>query len=116
LSVLLTDVRLKLEDPFYVTVYASQEEIATEQVKIEEQQLVLGLVPNFNVVYDAKDAVPLSTKLKFKLATRVAVDLVTIAGVAILAGIQQVGDKAQICPGRQRIWTAVLGRCRGRSR
>ena len=92
-SVLLTDVRLKLEDPFSVTVYASQEEIATEQVKIEEEQRVLGLVPNFNVVYDAKDAVPLSTKLKFKLATRVAVDPVTLAGVAILAGIQQVGDK-----------------------
>ena len=36
---------------------------------------------------------PLSTKLEFKFATRVAVDPVTIAGVAILAGIQQVGDK-----------------------
>jgi hypothetical protein len=49
-------------------------------------------VPNFYVVYDAKDAVPLSAKLKFKLAMRVAVDPVTIAGVATLAAMQQAGD------------------------
>jgi hypothetical protein len=34
-SVLLTDVRLQLDDASSVTVYASQEQIATEQVKIE---------------------------------------------------------------------------------
>jgi hypothetical protein len=50
LSVSLNDVRLHLEDVSSVTVYASQEEIATEQVKIEEQQRVLGIVPNFYVV------------------------------------------------------------------
>lgn len=91
-NVLLTDVRIQLKDAMSVTVYASQEQIATEQVKIEEQQRVLGIVPNFYVVYDAKNAVPLSTKLKFKLAIRVAVDPVSIAGVATLAGIQQAGD------------------------
>lgn len=91
-NVLLTDVRIQLEDVTSVTVYASQEQIATEQVRIEEQQRILGIVPNFYVVYDAKDAVPLSAKLKFKLAMRVAVDPVTITGVAFLAGIQQAGD------------------------
>jgi hypothetical protein len=91
-SVLLTDVRLRLEDTTSVTVYASRDQIAAEQVEIEEQQRVLGIVPNFCVVYDAENAVPLSTKLKFKLAMRVAVDPVTIAGVGILAGIQQAGD------------------------
>lgn len=58
-SVLLTDVRLQLVDTSSVTVYASQQEIAAEQVKIEEKQRVLGIVPNFYVVYDSKDAVPL---------------------------------------------------------
>jgi hypothetical protein len=91
-SVLLTDVQLRLEDTSSVTVYASQEEIATEQVKVEEKQRVLGIVPNFYVVYDAKNAAPLSTKLKFKLAMRVAADPVTISGIAILAGIHQAGD------------------------
>jgi hypothetical protein len=91
-SVVLTDVRLQVEDVSSVTVYASEEEIATEQLRIEEQQRILGIVPNFYVVYDAKNAVPLSTKLKFKLAMRVAVDPVTIAGVGFLAGIRQAGD------------------------
>jgi hypothetical protein len=91
-SVLLTDVRIQPGHETSVTVYASQEQIATEQVKIEEQQRVLGIVPNFYVAYDAKDAVPLSTKLKFKLAMRVAIDPVTIAGVGFRAGIQQAGD------------------------
>jgi hypothetical protein len=99
-NVLLTDVRIQLEDASSsVTVYASQEQIATEQVKIEEQQRVLGIVPNFYVVYDAKHAVPLSAKLKFKLAMRVAVDPVTIAGVAILAGMQQSGDTPNYAQG-----------------
>jgi hypothetical protein len=91
-SFLLTAVRIQPGHETSVTVYASQEQIATEQVKIEEQQRVLGIVPNFYVAYDAKDAVPLSTKLKFKLAMRVAIDPVTIAGVGFRAGIQQAGD------------------------
>ncbi len=91
-NVFLTDIRLQLEDETSVTVYASQEQVATEQVKLEERQRVVGVVPNFYVVYDARDAVPLSTKLKFKLAMRIAVDPVTIAGVAALAGMQQAGD------------------------
>lgn len=98
-SVLVTDVRLQLENASSVTVYASREQIATEQVKLEERQRVLGIVPNFYVVYDAKDAVPLSTRLKFKLAMRVAVDPVSIAGLAVLAGIQQAGDRPDYAQG-----------------
>jgi Carboxypeptidase regulatory-like domain len=69
----------------------SSEEIATEQVKIEEQQRVFGIVPNFYVVYD-HNAAPLTAKLKFKLATKVLYDPVTIIGVAAIAGINQAGD------------------------
>ena len=74
-----------------VTVYASQEEIATEQVHLEEQQRVLGVIPNFFVVYDSKNAAPLSTKLKFQMALRVSVDPVTVAGMGLLAAMQQAG-------------------------
>jgi hypothetical protein len=98
-NVLLTDVRVQLEDVSSVTVYASREEIATEQLKIAEQQRILGIAPNFYVMYDANDAVPLSTRLKFKLALRVAVDPVTIIGVATLAGIKQAGDKPDYVQG-----------------
>jgi len=65
-------------------VYASNEELATEQVKIEEHQRVLGFIPNFYVSYD-KNPVPLTSRLKFRLAFKVAIDPVTFAGTGFLA-------------------------------
>ena len=89
---LLTDARIEMDEAMEsVTVYASQEQIATEQVHLEEQQRVLGIIPNFYVVYDAKNAVPLSTKLKFQLAMKVSMDPITIAGIGLYAGMQQAG-------------------------
>jgi hypothetical protein len=70
---------------------ASPEEMAAEQVKAEERQRIFGIIPNFYVVYD-HDAAPLTTKLKFKLATNVLFDPVTIIGVATFAGINQAAD------------------------
>ena len=75
-----------------VTVYASREEIATEQVHLEEQQRVLGVIPNFYVVYDSKNSVPLLRKLKFQMAMKVSTDPITVAGTALFAGIQQAGS------------------------
>jgi hypothetical protein len=70
----------------------TQEEIATQQVHIEEQQRVLGFIPNFYVVYDAKNAVPLTTKLKYQMALKVTVDPISFLGAAFLAGIEQASD------------------------
>jgi hypothetical protein len=74
-----------------VTVGYSAEELATEQVKIEEHQRVFGIIPNFYTAYDP-NAAPLTTKLKFKLAARVAFDPVTFLGVGIVAGAGQAGE------------------------
>jgi hypothetical protein len=74
-----------------VTVGYSAEEVATQQVKIEEQQRVFGVIPNFYVSYDA-DAAPLTTKLKFLLAAKVAFDPITFFGVGIVAAAGQAGD------------------------
>jgi Carboxypeptidase regulatory-like domain len=74
-----------------VTAIYDTTEIATEQVKVEEKQRVLGVVPNFYVVYD-REAVPLTTKLKYQLALKAGTDVVTIAGAAFLAGINQAAD------------------------
>ena len=91
--VFLIGVKLKIEgSTTSVTVYSSTEQIAVEQVKIEDQQRVLGFIPNFYVVYDSKNAVPLTTKLKFKLAMRVSIDPITIAGVTSMAGIKQAAN------------------------
>jgi hypothetical protein len=74
-----------------VTVGYSAEEVATEQVKIEEQQRIFGFIPNFYVSYD-QNAAPLTTKLKFELAAKVSYDPVTFFGVGIAAAAEQAGN------------------------
>lgn len=87
------DIKLKPETAVSsVTVYSSTEQIATEQVEIEEQQRIMGFIPNFYVVYDAKSAVPMTTKLKFQMAYRASIDPVSILGAAALAGMNQAGN------------------------
>src|ERR1700736_4951776 len=71
---------------------ASPEEIATEQVKAEEQQRIFGFIPNFYVSYD-QNAAPLTAKLKFQLAAKVIFDPITFIGVGIAAGAEQAGDR-----------------------
>lgn len=74
-----------------VTVYGSQEQLATEQVRIAEKQRVLGIVPNFYVVYDHNPA-PLTPKLKFSLAYKSATDPVVFLGSALVSGMDQAGS------------------------
>lgn len=89
----VNDIKLKLEGGVSsVTVYSSTEQIAAHQVQLEEQQRIMGFIPNFYVVYDAKDAVSLTTKLKFQMAYRVSIDPVSIVGAAALAGMNQAGE------------------------
>jgi hypothetical protein len=88
----LSDVRMTLPASVVsVTVYATREQIAAQQVTIEEKQRVFGIIPNFYVTYDPHP-VPLTTKLKFKLAYKADTDPVTFLGVAFMAGIYQAGD------------------------
>lgn len=89
----ITDIKLKLESAVAsVTVYSSTEQIAVHEVELEEQQRIMGFIPNFYVVYDSKNAVPLTTKLKFQMAYRVSIDPVSIVGAAALAGMNQAGN------------------------
>ena len=74
-----------------VRVGVSQTEVATEQIKIEEQQRVLGMIPNFYVSY-IPNAAPLNAKQKFQLATRTLIDPVTFVVVGGTAGVQQAQD------------------------
>src|SRR6202035_5135906 len=60
--------------------------------QIEEKQRILGFVPNFYVVYDAKNAAPLTTKLKFQMAYKVSIDPVNIFGAAFLGAMNQAGN------------------------
>lgn len=87
----LTGIKLKPSVVETTVAAVTVEQLATEQVSVEEKQRVLGVIPNFYVVYD-RNAVPLTAKLKYKLALRAATDVVSIAGAATLAGINQAAD------------------------
>ena len=71
-----------------VKVGLPQEEVAEEQIKVQEQQRVLGVLPNFYVSY-IPDAAPLTSKQKFKLAWKTVVDPFTVIFVAGAAGVEQ---------------------------
>jgi hypothetical protein len=77
-----------------VQVTASRIEIAQAQLTQEEQQRVLGVIPNFYVVY-APNAMPLTTKQKFHLAWRYSIDPVSFLSAAAFAGIEQDDDDFQ---------------------
>ena len=74
-----------------VQVTASPQEIAQEQVRQEEKQRVLGVVPNFYVAY-APDAPPLTARQKFHIAWRTSVDPVSILASGVFAGAEQAGN------------------------
>ena len=71
-----------------VDVALSPVEVAEEQIKDEEKQRVLKVIPNFYVTYDPH-AVPLDSRQKFKLAWRSTVDPVNFGIIGMIAGIQQ---------------------------
>ena len=66
-------------------------QVATEQLKAEEHQRVLGFIPNFYVSYE-KNPAPLTAKMKFQLALKTSTDPVTAAGVLFIASARQAGD------------------------
>jgi hypothetical protein len=61
-------------------------EIATERVKIEQTQCIFGITPNFYVSFYGENAATPTTKMEFDLALKVSQDLVTIAGIGLVAG------------------------------
>ena len=75
-----------------VVVGLTKEEVAQAQIKEQEKQRVLGVIPNFYVTYEQHPA-PLPAKYKFELAWKSATDPITVIGVATLAGIDQAGDR-----------------------
>ena len=62
--------------------------IAAEQVKAEETQRLIGVIPNFYESY-IYDAAPLTWKQKFSLAARGTFDPVAVIGVGMAAGMEQ---------------------------
>ena len=74
-----------------IQVTATQTEIAQAQINQEEKQRVLGIIPNFYVVYEPHP-VPLNPKQKSELAFKSIIDPVTFALVGVVAGVEQASD------------------------
>ena len=73
-----------------VTVYTT-EAIAAKQIKVEEQQRVLGIIPNFYTSF-LPDAAPLTTKQKYSLTFHSTFDPVRFIGSAVAATVLQANN------------------------
>lgn len=71
-----------------VEVTLPSELIAEEQVKVEEQQKLLGVIPNYYVSY-VPHAAPLTPRLKFQLAWKTTTNPVNLLITGGIAGIEQ---------------------------
>jgi hypothetical protein len=69
----------------------SKRQKAEEQIRAQEKQRVLGLVPAFNVSY-VNDAVSLTGMQKIRLAFRTTRDPVTIASAFVVAGYHEADN------------------------
>ncbi len=65
--------------------------IAAEQIKTEEKQRLIGIIPNFYTSY-IYDAAPLTSRQKFSLAARGTFDPVSMIGVGFAAGLEQANN------------------------
>lgn len=84
-------IEMKVATTVEVSVTQTQEEIAEQQIHVEEQQRLLGVIPNFYVSY-LPDAEPLTKKQKFELGWRSVIDPVSFGLSGVVAGIQQADN------------------------
>jgi hypothetical protein len=87
----IPDITLQVGSSIVVTAVYSPAQIAMQQVKVEEEQRILGVIPNFYTVYDP-NPVPLTVKLKFQLAMKATIDPVTFVVANIYAGMEQAAS------------------------
>ncbi len=87
---ILTGIDLHIASVQTTVNVVPKEEVAAEQLKSEERQRIVGVIPNFYVAYD-QNAAPLTAKMKFHLATKFLTDPVTTAGFTLNAAMYQMG-------------------------
>ena len=87
----LPPVQLAVATTVEVNVTQTREEIAEEQIRVQEKQRLLGVIPNYYVSY-VPDAVPLNTRQKFQLSWKFAVNPFSFGMAAFIAGIEQANN------------------------
>ncbi len=84
-------VQLVVATTVEVEVKETQQEVAEEQIHVEEKQRLFGVVPNFYVSY-VPNAAPLDAKQKFQLGWKSVIDPVSFGIAGFFAGIEQADD------------------------
>ncbi len=88
-SLVLPDTRLAIGLAVSeVRVTETAQEVAEEQIHVEEKQRVLGVIPNFYVSYD-RNPLPLTSRQKYELAWKTSLDPVNFLATGVVAGIEQ---------------------------
>jgi hypothetical protein len=82
------DVSLSIATANMEVTVRPTELIAAEQIRAEEKQRLVGVIPNFFTSY-IHDAAPLNWKQKFSLTARNSFDPIAFIGVGLGAGIEQ---------------------------
>lgn len=85
----LSPIRLRVEFETIAVDVRPTAVVAEQQIKEEEQQRFLGVVPNYYTVY-RNDAAPLTAKQKFELFRASILDPADFAFTGIVAGAQQL--------------------------
>jgi hypothetical protein len=88
----MPSIQLSIAAQRQVVVVRPTEVIAEMQIKAQQKQRFIGVLPNFYTSY-VWDAAPMNTKQKFSLSARDIFDPGTLLGVAATAGIQQANNK-----------------------
>jgi Carboxypeptidase regulatory-like domain len=87
----LPPVQLVVATTVEVNVTQTREEIAEQQIKVQEQQRILGVIPNYFVSY-VPDAQPLNTRQKFQLGWKFVFNPFSLAIAGFTAGIEQANN------------------------
>ena len=84
-------VQLVVATTVEVNVTQTREEIAEEQIHVEETQRLLGVIPNYYVTY-VPEAEPLNSRQKFQLGWKFAVNPFSFGIAGLFAGIEQANN------------------------
>ena len=88
---ILPPVQLAVATTIEVNVTQTREEIAEQEIHVQEKQRLLGVVPNYYVTY-VPDAVPLNTRQKFQLGWKFVFNPFSLAIAGFTAGIEQANN------------------------
>lgn len=85
---IVPEIKMVVATTIEINVTQTREEIAEQQIHLEEQQHLFGVIPNYYVSY-VPDAAPLNVRQKFQLGWKFTVNPVAFVTAGAFAGIEQ---------------------------